>query len=214
MQILLDSAILKEARQAAAWGWVKSATTNPSLLAKSELPPTQALRELGQILPGAIFYQLTGTSLDSMKEEASMAYDILGGQLVLKIPASALGFQATAHFSSMYACAVTSIFSPAQGMLSAAAGARYALYYHNRAKRLLPQGQGERLATELVQALSGTDTQAVAASLKSPQEMVEARQAGVRILSAPFEVLAQLPLNELSEQALQEFQANGIGLLS
>jgi transaldolase len=53
----------------------------------------------------------------------------------------------------------------------------------------------------------------VAASLKSPQELLEARLAGVPILSAPLQVLAQLPNNEFSDAALEEFRNKGIGLL-
>jgi transaldolase len=48
MQLLLDSAVLEEARQAAAWGWVRGATTNPALLAKSSLPPEKILKKLGR----------------------------------------------------------------------------------------------------------------------------------------------------------------------
>ena len=214
MQILLDSAIIEEARQAAAWGWVNSATTNPTLLAKSSLTPAETLRELGKILTGQIFYQLTGKDLQAMQTEAALAYDILGEQLVLKIPATSLGFQAAARLSQKYSVAVTTIFSPAQAMLAAAVGARYALYYHNRAKRLLPNGQGEHLAEALLRVLDGTDTQVTAASLKSPEEIVEARMAGVPILSAPFAVLAQMPEYPLSEQAVAEFDANGSGLLN
>jgi len=211
MQLLLDSAIIKEARQAAEWGWISGVTINPTLLAQSELPPAAALKELGIIFKGEIFYQLTGEDLRSMQAEAAKAFKILGGQLVLKIPATSLGFQATAQLSKKYPCAVTSIFSPEQAMVAYAAGARYALYYHNRAKRLLPHG--DRLAAELVQVLNGTDTKVIAASLKTPQEMVEACMAGITILSAKFEVLAFLPQHELSELALQEFKKTGRGLL-
>ncbi len=214
MQILLDSAIIEEARQAAAWGWVSGATTNPTLLAQSSLPPAETLRELGKLLNGPVFYQLTGKDLQSMQTEAARAFDILGGQLVLKIPATSLGFQAAARLSPQNIVAVTSIFSPAQAMLAAAAGARYALYYHNRAKRLLPDGQGEHLAKELVSVLAGMDTQVAAASLKSPEEMVESRMAGVPVLSAPLAVLAQLPGHALSKQAAAEFDAKGTGLLN
>lgn len=213
MQLLLDSAIIKEVRQAFEWGWVKSATTNPILLAQSELPPAMTLKEMRKILLGEIFYQLTGNDLESMQTEAARAFDILGEQLVLKIPATPLGFQATALLSSKYPVAVTSIFTAAQGLVAHNAGARYALYYHNRAKRLLPDGQGEFLAAGLVKVLEGTDTQVVAASFKTPTEIVEARLAGVRMISAKFDVLSLLPQHELSEQALQEFKANGTGLL-
>ena len=213
MQLIIDSAIINEVRQAFEWGWVKSATTNPSLLAQSELPPDQTLLEMSKILPGKIFYQLTGSSLESMQVEAGKADEILGEHLVLKIPATPLGFQATSLLSRKYTVAVTSIFTAAQGMTAHCAGARYALYYHNRAKRLLPDGQGKHLAVDLVSVLDGTDTQVVAASLKTPEEVVEARMAGVTMLSTKFDVLALLPQHELSEQALREFKTGGTGLL-
>ncbi len=211
MQILLDSAIIEEARQAADWGWVSGATTNPTLLAKSDLPPAITLKQLGIFFKGPIFYQLTEESVESMTEEARLAGDLLGDQLVLKIPATALGFQAAARLSQKYAVAITSLYTPAQALLANAAGAKYALYYHNRAKRLLPDGAD--LARQLIEVLAQTETQVVAASLKSPQELLEARLAGVPILSAPFQVLAQLPGNEFSDAAVEEFRKTGIGLL-
>lgn len=213
MQLLIDSAIIEEVRQAAEWGWVRSATTNPTLLAQSNLPPAETLKEMQNILSGNIFYQLTGNDLTCMQAEAEDAFDILGEKLVLKIPATPLGFRVTAQLSKKYPCAVTSIFTASQAMVAHNAGARYALYYHNRAKRLLPDGQGQRLPAELVSVLDGTDTQVVAASLKTPEELVEARLAGVTMLSTKFEVLALMPQHELSEQAVQEFKASGTGLL-
>ena len=211
MQLLLDSAIIEEARQAAEWGWVSGATTNPSLLAKSDLPPAITLKQLGIFFKGPIFYQLTGETVDAMAEEARLAGDLLGKQLVLKIPATALGFQAAAHLSKKYAVAITALYTPAQALLANAAGARYALYYHNRAKRLLPDGAD--LAKKLIEVLAQTETQVVAASLKSPEELLEARMAGVPILSAPFEVLLRMPDNEHSVAAVEEFRKNGAGLL-
>ena len=211
MQLLLDSAIIEEARQAAEWGWVSGATTNPSLLAKSDLPPAITLKQLGIFFRGPIFYQLTGETVDAMAEEARLAGDLLGKQLVLKIPATALGFQAAAHLSKKYAVAITALYTPAQALLANAAGARYALYYHNRAKRLLPDGAD--LAKKLIEVLAQTETQVVAASLKSPEELLEARMAGVPILSAPFEILLRLPDNEHSAAAVEDFRKNGAGLL-
>ncbi len=211
MQLLLDSAIIEEARQSADWGWVSGVTTNPALLAKSDYAPEKTLRKLRKLFKGPIFYQLIEQSLDAMKDEAEKADDILGKQLVLKIPATELGFKATARLSKKYTCAVTSIFTPAQALVAHAAGARFALYYHNRAKQLLKNG--EELASELVRVLKRTDTLVVAASLKTPEEVVEARTAGVSILSTNFGVLAQMMKHELSEAALKEFDRSGTGLL-
>lgn len=212
MQILLDSAIIEEARQASEWGWVSGVTTNPILLAKSDHSPEKTLRKLRKLFKGPIFYQLFGLTLKAMKDEAEIAADILGKQLILKIPAMELGFRATARLSKKYTCAVTSIFTPAQAMVAHAAGACFALYYHNRAKRLL--NNGEDLASELVRVLKRTNTRVVAASLKTPEEVVEARSAGVSIVSANFGVLAQMMKHDLSEAALDEFNRSGIGLLN
>jgi len=212
MQILLDSAIIEEARQSAEWGWVSGVTTNPVLLAKSDLSPEKTLRKLRKLFKGPIFYQLFGKTLNAMKDEAEKAADILGKQLVLKIPATELGFRATARLSKKYSCAVTSIFTPAQAMVAHAAGACFALYYHNRAKRLLKNG--EDLASELVRVLKRTNTHVVAASLKTPEEVVEARSAGVLILTINFGVLTQMMKHDLSEAALDEFNQSGIGLLN
>ncbi len=211
MQLLLDSAILDEAKKTAEWGWVSGATTNPSLLAKSHLAPAETLKELRKLFKGPIFYQLTGESVDAMKEEAGLAEKILADQLVLKIAATELGFRAAAQLSIRYTVAITSLFTPAQALVAQAAGAKYALYYHNRAKRLLPDGSD--LATKLVEALAGTETIVVAASLKSVDELIEARMAGVTILSAPLKVLSELPINEHSEAAVVDFKKNGKGLL-
>ena len=151
MQLLLDSAIIDEAIKASEWGWVSGATTNPTLLAKSTLSPEKTLVRMSKCFKGPIFYQLIGKTIEAMKSEAKLAAGILGKKLVLKIPATEMGFLATSHLSKKYSCAVTSIFTSSQALVANAAGARYALYYHNRAKRLLKNG--EELADELVHTL-------------------------------------------------------------
>ena len=88
----------------------------------------------------------------------------------------------------------------------------YKILYHNRAKRLLKNGG--KHANELVQVLKHTSTTVIAASLKSPEEVVEARLAGVPILSTNFEVLSKKVQHDLSESALKEFNQTGIGLIS
>ena len=68
MQLLLDSAIIEEARQSAEWGWVSGVTINPALLAKSDLSPKKTLAKLRKLFEGPIFYQLFGLTLDAMKD--------------------------------------------------------------------------------------------------------------------------------------------------
>ena len=123
--IYLDSASIKEARMAVAMGWVKGITTNPTLLNKSNSVEV-CLKQLSAICPGELYYQLCGDNFDGMVTEAQKARAIIGDKLVLKIPATELGFQVTAHLSAKINCSVTAIYSPAQAAVASQAGAKYA----------------------------------------------------------------------------------------
>lgn len=212
MALYLDSAIVSEAEAASQLGWVKGVTTNPTLLAKSDLSPQATLKALKQLFRGEIYYQLTALDFDSMLGEAWAAYNILGEQTVLKVPATSLGFQVVAHISPKIACSVTGIYSASQAAVAKEAGAKYAIAYVNRATRFL--GDGITLIKDMAAILAGSDTKILAASIKSPEEAVATLKAGAYHLTLPWDVLQSLTTHELSNQTVQEFHQNGRGLLS
>lgn len=208
--LYVDSAMIPEVKAAIQWGWVTGVTTNPTLLAKSELSPEATLKQLKEIVPGEIYYQLTAHQFDAMVAEARAAIKILGGQTVLKIPATALGFEVTAHLSGEVPCAVTAIYSPAQAAVAREAGAKYAIAYVNRATRLLGDGMG--LVREMAAILGGSETKILAASIKSPPEAVATLQAGAEHLTLPYEILKAMTTHDLSEKTAEEFAQSGVGL--
>lgn len=211
MAIYVDTAIITEARLASQWGWVGGITTNPTLLAKSNLSPAVTLQELAQIIPGELYYQLTASDFDGMVAEGKAAFELIGQQTVLKIPATIPGFQAVAHLSPEIPCAVTAIYSPSQAVVSAAAGAKYAIAYVNRATRLL--GDGFALVRDMANVLKNTNTEILAASIKSPAEAVQTLLAGAHHLTLPLDVLQAIALHELSQQTVDEFTKNGRGIV-
>ena len=208
--IYLDSAIIEEAQIAVKLGWIKGITTNPTLLKKSTLSPEETLTQLTAISPGELYYQLCANDFDSMVKEAKQAAAIIGNKIVLKIPATDLGFRVTAHLSSEIACSVTAIYSPAQAAIAAEAGAKYAIAYVNRATRLL--GDGLALVREMATILHQSNTEILAASLKSPEEAAETLKAGAHHLTIPLPILQQMTTHELSSKTVDEFRANGIGI--
>lgn len=211
MAIYLDSAIVSEAAVAAKWGWVKGITTNPTLLAKSDLPPETTLKQLAEISPGWLYYQLTVADFDGMLAEGRKAYQIIGEKTILKIPATTLGFQVVARLSPEIPCAVTAIYSAAQAAVAREAGAKEAIAYVNRATRLL--GDGLALVREMAGVLKDSNTEILAASIKSPQEAAAALQAGAHHLTVPLNLLQAMTTHELSEQTVEEFTKNGQGIL-
>ncbi len=208
--IYLDSAIIGDAKIAIEYGWVKGITTNPTLLAKSDLSPEETLQQLANISPGELYYQLTATSAETMIAEGKKAYQLIGEQTVLKIPATTIGFQVTATLSSHIPCAVTAIYGSAQAAIAKEAGAKYAIAYVNRATRLL--GNGLALVKEMAKVLEGSETEILAASLKSPQEAADAIQAGAHHLTVPLDILTAMTTHELSENTVREFNEKGQGI--
>lgn len=210
MAIYIDTAIIAEAKQAIEFGWVAGITTNPTLLGKSDLSPEVTLKELAQLSPGEVYYQLLSTDFDGMVAEGKAAFELIGKQTVLKIPATVAGFQAVAHLSAEIPCAVTAIYSAAQAAVSAEAGAKYAIAYVNRATRLL--GDGFALVREMANVLKNSNTEILAASIKSPAEAVDTLLAGAHHLTLPFDVLQAMAVHELSQQTVDEFAKNGRGI--
>lgn len=211
MTLYLDSAKIEEAEIAVQWGWVKGITTNPSLLAKSSLSPKETLHKLSLISPGELYYQLTAPDFQGMVTEGKKAADLIGDQLVLKVPATLTGFQVVAHLSPDIACAVTAIYSPAQAAVAKEAGAKYAIAYVNRATRLLGDGIG--LVFAMSEMLRNSNTHILAASIKSPQEAFESLQAGAHHLTLPLTQLEALTQDTYSQATVEEFSQNGTGIL-
>jgi len=212
MALYLDSARIDHAETVMAWGWVKGITTNPKLLAQSDRPPAETLSKIAALCPGEVYYQLTASTLTEMIAEGNQAAAIIGPNTVLKIPATALGFQALAQLSPIINCSVTGIYHPAQAAVAAEAGAKYAIAYVNRATKLL--GDGIALVAAMDAILQGSSTRILAASIKSPDEAVAALQAGATHLTLPLEQLQALTTHPLSEDTVAEFAAQGCGLAS
>ncbi|MDJ0660179.1 MAG: transaldolase family protein [Crocosphaera sp.] len=208
--IYLDSAIIKDAEIAIKYGWVKGITTNPTLLAKTDISPEETLQKLAIISPGELYYQLTATDAETMIEEGEKAYELIGEKTVLKIPATTIGFQVTATLSPKIPCAVTAIYSSAQAAIAKETGAKYAIAYVNRATRLL--GDGLALVKEMAKILQGSDTEILAASLKSPQEAASALEAGAHHLTIPLDILTAMTTHELSQKTVIEFNEKGQGI--
>lgn len=208
--IYLDSAIASEAEIAGKLGWIKGITTNPTLLAKSDLSPEETLKKLAAISPGELYYQLTATDRDRAIAQGRRAFEIIGAKTVLKVPATAVGFQVVAQLSPEIPCAVTAIYSAAQAAVAREAGAKYAIAYVNRATRLL--GDGLALVRDMAALLQGSTTEILAASLKTPNEAAAALRAGAHHLTLPLSVLQAMTTHELSEQTVEEFNSNGTGI--
>ncbi|MDR4496502.1 MAG: hypothetical protein MRK02_01020 [Candidatus Scalindua sp.] len=210
MSIFLDTANIDHAKAAKEFGWVRGITTNPILLAKSENSVPDTLLQLAELNTGLLFYQLIASCVEEMLKEAHLAKEIVGDQLVLKIPPTEAGFQLIPLLPSETPCCITAVYSVAQAVVAREVGVCYIAVYVNRATRLL--GNGLKLLADMASVLKGSHTQVLAASIKSPVEASTAILSGADHLTLPFQVLRTLTYHELSEDAVDQFNSNGSGI--
>lgn len=211
MAIYIDSAIAKEVEAARSLGWVRGVTTNPVLLAKAGGDIQGVLAELARLNAGPLFYQLVSATLDGMFEEMQLAANLIGPALVLKVAPSQIGFQFVNQCKD-FPCCVTAVYSPSQALIASEVNAACVAVYVNRATRLL--GDGLKLLRDVAEILKGSETEIIAASIKSSEEACAALLAGAHHLTLPYAVLMSLITHPLTEQTVAEFQSSGLGITS
>lgn len=208
MAVYVDSADPEEIRKALATGFVRGVTTNPILIARTGRTPEEVVAEICQLEPIELFYQPFATGREGMKGELHRIREIATRfprppVLIPKIPATWEGLSLVKELAQEGQCSVTAVYSPAQAYLARQAGARYVIPYVNRATRF--GGNGPLLVAEIAEVLEGSQVEIIAASLKSPDEVIEALVNGAHHVTVPFQVLKTMANHPLSLQAVEEF---------
>ena len=205
MGIFVDSTIVNDIKQLTELKLIKGITTNPKLLALEKKPWKEAIKELCKISPGIVFYQLTKDNLKEMEKEAREFFEIAPKQIALKIPAKTEYMSLAGKLSKEIPCAITAIFSDYQTYLTCEIGVKYLIPYVNRSTRL--QGDGIQLVSKMrnvVESLE-SNSEILAASIKTVEEAVNCVLAGAHHLSMPFETIMALGNHPLSDEAIKEF---------
>jgi len=205
MKIFLDTASLKEIREAATLGVVDGITTNPSLLAKESGDPEAILLEICQIVDGPISAEVVATEAEGMVREGRHLAS-LHENIVVKVPCIAEGLKATKTLSAEgKRVNMTLVFSPAQALLAAKAGARYVSPFVGRLDDISTPGM--ELVADIIQIFDhyDYDCEVLAASLRHPLHVVEAARMGADIGTMPMSVFTQLLKHPLTDAGLKRF---------
>ena len=90
MQFFIDTADVREIKEAAAMGLVDGVTTNPSLVAKTGRKFREVLLEICDVVKGPVSAEVVSTTCDEMMKEAR-ELAALRPNIVVKIPLIAEG---------------------------------------------------------------------------------------------------------------------------
>jgi len=205
MQIFIDTANIKEIREAAALGVIDGVTTNPTLISKENRPADEILREICALVAGPVSAEVISLQAEEMVKEARQLVKI-AKNIVIKIPLVKEGLKAVKILSGDgIKTNVTLCFSPAQALLAAKCGASFISPFIGRLDDI--SEKGIELIRDIKQIYSNYNfkTQIIVASVRNPLHVVDAAKIGADIATVPFSVIEQLIKHPLTDIGVQRF---------
>jgi transaldolase len=208
MKLFIDTADVGEIREAHSWGVLDGVTTNPSLVAKTGREHEQVLREICDIVDGPVSAEVVSTDAPGMVEEGERLARI-HRNIVVKCPMIPEGLKATRILTERdHRVNVTLVFSAAQALLAAKAGAAFISPFVGRLDDVGHDGM--ELIAQILEMLDHYtyEAEVLVASTRHPLHVIRAAQMGADIATCPFSVLQQLVKHPLTDVGLERFLAD------
>jgi len=205
MQLFIDTADVAQIREAWSWGILDGVTTNPTHIANSGKGFDEVLAEIFDIVDGPISVESVSLEAEAIVKEGRRIA-ALHKNAVVKVPVITEGLKAVKVLSGEgIRTNVTLCFSPLQAMLAAKAGATYISPFVHRLD--LAGHEGVDLVRQIRQIYDnyGFKTQILAASIRSPKQVLDCALAGADVATMPLDMLKALYQHPMTEQGLTMF---------
>jgi len=205
MKLFIDTANTAEIRRAADMGVICGVTTNPSLIAKEGRDFTEVVKEITGIVDGPISAEVISLEAEKMVEEA-IPLSKIHKNIVIKLPFCEEGLKACKALTEKgIKTNVTLIFSAAQAILAAKAGATFVSPFLGRLDDVGTDGLA--LIEEIVDiyGVQGIETEIIAASIRNPIHVTQAARIGCDIATIPFGVIMQMLNHPLTTIGIERF---------
>lgn len=206
MKFFIDTANVKEIREANELGVICGVTTNPSLIAKEGRDFKEVVKEIATIVNGPISAEAVSTDCAGMVKEAE-ELSAIHRNIVVKIPMTLEGLKAVKILAKRdIKTNVTLVFSAAQALLAARAGARYISPFLGRLDDIATEGMSlVKEITEIFCQYEDIRTEIIAASIRHPVHVVQAARMGCDIATVPYKVLVQMAVHPLTDIGIEKF---------
>ena len=205
MDIFLDSCDIQTIESAFCTGLIDGVTTNPTLVRQSGKDPEWLYQELSDIGLNDISMEVSG-SANEMYDEGIRLNKKFGSVTTIKLPMNKQGLAACGGlYEKGIRTNVTLIFTPAQAILAAKAGATYVSPFVGRV-----DDQGFA-GLEVVRAIADVftrhsiSTRVLAASIRTVQRAVRSFYNGAEIVTMPPNVFEGMFNHILTDKGLEIF---------
>ena len=206
MRIFLDTANCQEISTHYSTGLIDGVTTNPSLILKSHRKPDDVYGELKALGIPDISMEVVGHSVIEMLREANRLVDLFGDCVTIKVPCTPDGLRVCNQLAKENVRVnVTLIFSQAQAILAAKAGAAYVSPFVGRVDD--NSFGGLCLVKDIAKVFREhmVRTQVLAASLRGVRDVGRAFEYGADIVTMPPSVFEGMYNHVLTDKGLDQF---------
>mgnify|MGYP001309810872 CR=1 FL=1 len=203
MRLFLDSADINEIERCVSTGLVEGITTNPTLIRKSGRDPIEVYKDIQGLGVEDISMEVYGDYKEMVTQAAKLG-ELFGPVATIKLPMTLAGLEVCQELRHAgLRTNVTLVFNAAQALLAAKSGATYVSPFVGR---IDDQGYaGTEVVRSCVGLLSRTDTQVLAASIRSTQRVVRCFYNGADVVTMPPKVFWAMFNNVLTDQGLEIF---------
>lgn len=205
MKFFIDTANIEEIQKAVDMGMVDGVTTNPTLISRENKPFEEIIAEIAKIVDGPISAEVIALDSEGMLKEGRELAKI-SDNIVIKVPMTTDGLKATKAFSAEgIKTNVTLVFSTAQALLAAKAGATYVSPFVGRLDDIAQNGM--ELISDIMAIYDnyGYQSEVIVASVRSPMHVMDSALIGADIATIPFKVIAQLAKHPLTDLGMESF---------
>lgn len=208
MKFFIDTANVKEIKEAKELGLIDGVTTNPSLMAKEARGFRELLREIAGLVAGPISAEVLSQDSAGMVKEARILASI-ADNIVVKIPITLEGLKAVRKLTAeRIKTNVTLVFSPNQALLAAKAGAAFVSPFVGRIDDV--SNTGMEVVEQIITVFDNYDiaTEVLVASVRHPVHVLEAALMGADAATIPYAVLMQLVRHPLTDIGIERFRSD------
>lgn len=205
MKLFIDTANVDDIRWANDLGVICGVTTNPSLIAKEGRVFEEVVKEITTIVDGPISAEVISLEADKMVEEA-LPLAAIHPNIVIKLPMCEEGLKACKMLTAKgIKTNVTLVFSAAQAILAANAGATFVSPFLGRLDDIGMEGLN--LIEEIVDIFTaqGIETEIIAASIRNPIHVTACARLGCDIATVPANVIRQMVKHPMTDNGIARF---------
>jgi len=208
MKFFLDTADIKEIREAQETGLLDGITTNPSHVAKAGTNFIQLVKEICELVPGPVSAEVTAELKDEMLRQGRILADI-ASNVVVKVPLTQEGLKAVKVFTDEgIKTNVTLCFSSVQALLAAKVGATYISPFVGRVDDIGGEGLETIRQIREIYDNYGFTTQILTASTRSALHIRDAALAGSDVATMPYALFKKLVNHPLTDVGLKLFETD------